>query len=124
MVLIHKRFTALGIALSIAGAIAGCDRSDLGLGPTVCEYEGLEAACGQLVISTLTRSGDGIPPKALDAVRRAVREQGGEIIDAKQKLGLVVAAFEDDKKLPEIRQALGEAAGVRSVEYNLVSEFE
>lgn len=112
----HLATLALAIALAVMPVHASSsDRS-------VCRYEGMQAACGELLIHTVTGT-SGTPRGIIDTVRQAVHARGGTVTSIDSELGVIVATFGANKHLPGLRQELASIFGVRAVSYNLLATF-
>ena len=90
-----------------------------------CEYDGLPAKCGELIVhlSKNYRTGD-LHPLTGD-LRDLIAKEGGSILIDDADLGVIVAKFDsDEEKLARILERLHKHPAVRSADYNWVSVMD
>ena len=89
---------------------------------SVCTYEGVLAACNQLMI-TLYRQGDaGV--LGLPAVVKTIRSHGGSIVGQIPDLLKIQIEVSDEDKLHLLAEVLRGMDYVRDVQFNVVASFE
>lgn len=110
---------AIAATVVLAAAFSGCLlRSQA----KECEYDGLPAKCGELLVhlSKNYRTGD-LHPFTGD-LRNLISKEGGRIVTDSADLGIIVAKFDsDEEKLARVLNRLRRHPAVRSVDYNWIS---
>ena len=87
-----------------------------------CEYDGLPAKCGELIIQLNKNYRTGELHSLTGDLRDLIAEEGGSIVMDDVDLGVVVAKFDpDEKKLARVLDRLSKHEAVRTVDYNWVS---
>ena len=112
----------IAIASVLAAGYAGCFRP---YEPEECEYEGLPAKCGEIVLQLNKnyRTGE-LHPQTGD-LRGLISKEGGNILMDDTDLGILVTKFDrDEKKLAPMLDRLREHPAVRSADYNWFSVMD
>lgn len=109
----------IAIAAVLAVGYAGCFRRS---GAAECEYEGLRAKCGEIVLQLNKNFRTGaLHPKTED-LRSLIAKEGGVILMDSADLGVIAARFDrDEETLASVLDRLRKHPAVRSADYNWLS---
>ncbi len=87
-----------------------------------CEYDGLPAKCGELIIHLNKNYRTGELHPLTGDLRDLIAKDGGSILLDDVDLGILVAKFDsDEEKLAPILDRLHKHPAVRSADYNWLS---
>ena len=108
----------IAIAVVVAGC-AGCFRRS---GAEECEYEGLPARCGEIVLQLNKNYRTGALHPLTGDLRDLIAKEGGGIVMDSADLGVIVAKFDlAEEGLARVLDRLRKHPAVRSADYNRVS---
>ena len=109
----------IAIAVVLTGGNAGCFQRS---GAVECEYEGLPAKCGEVVLQLNKNHRTGALHPQTGDLRDLIAKEEGVILTDSADLGVIVAKFDrDDEQLARILERLRKHPAVRSADYNWVS---
>ena len=109
----------IAIATVLAAGHAGCFRHSEA---EECEYEGLPAKCGEIVLQLKKNFRTGALHPLTGDLRDLIAKKGGSVLMDDTDLGVIVAKFDrDEEKLARILDRLHKHPAVRSADYNLLS---
>lgn len=90
-----------------------------------CEYEGLPARCGELLLHTRKDYRTNELHWMTENLRRRILEEGGKIVKEDGDLAVIVARFDHGAAvLASVLEALRLHPAVRAADYNLISVLD
>lgn len=112
----------IATAAVLAAGYAGCFRHS---GAEECEYEGLPAKCGEIVLQLNKNYRTGALHPLTGDLRDLIAKEEGSILTDDTELGVIVAKFDrDEEKLAPILDCLHKHPAVRSADYNWLSVLD
>ena len=110
------------VVAMLAAACAGCFwRTSV----EECEYDGLPAKCGELIVHLNKNYRTGESHPLTGDLRDLIGKEGGSILMDDSDLGVIVAKFDSEKeKLARVLDRLRKHPAVRSADYNWVSVMD